>query len=98
MLDVGVLRGDHFSYHRPHIDQVSVREYEYSALLYLARHGEDFDGGPHTHTPTPHPHPDPNPSPSPNLSPHPYPNPEQAGSSSTTPSAMWCYCPSRARW
>ena len=44
-LDVGVLRGDHFSYHRPHIDQVSVREYEYSALLYLARHGEDFDGG-----------------------------------------------------
>ena len=44
-LDVGVLRGDHFSYHRPHIDQISVPEYEYSALLYLARHGEDFDGG-----------------------------------------------------
>ena len=66
-----------------------MREYEYSALLYLARQGEDFDGGPHTHTPTPTPHPDPNPSPSPNLSPHPYPDPNQAGLSSMTPSEMW---------
>ena len=44
-LDVGVLRGDPFCYWRPHIDKVSVDEYEYSALLYLAKHGTDFEGG-----------------------------------------------------
>ena len=37
-LDVGALRGDQFCYWRPHVDQVSVDEYEYSALLYLTRH------------------------------------------------------------
>ena len=72
-LDVGVLRGDHFSYHRPHIDQVSVREYEYSALLYLARHGEDFDGG--SHTPIPYPSPSPRPQPEPEPEPKPSPLP-----------------------
>uniref|UniRef100_A0A7S2MG55 Fe2OG dioxygenase domain-containing protein n=1 Tax=Haptolina brevifila TaxID=156173 RepID=A0A7S2MG55_9EUKA len=44
-LDVGLLRGDQFCYWRPHIDQVSVAEYEYSALLYLAKHGPDEQGG-----------------------------------------------------
>lgn len=46
-LDVGQLRGDRFVYSRPHIDQVSVQEYEYSALLYLTPQGEGgaFDGG-----------------------------------------------------
>ena len=70
---MGVLRGDHFSYHRPHIDQVSVREYEYSALLYLARHGEDFDGG--SHTPIPYPSPSPRPQPEPEPEPKPSPLP-----------------------
>ena len=36
-LDVGLLRRDQFCYWRPHIDQVSVDEYEISALLYLTR-------------------------------------------------------------
>ena len=40
-LDVGLLRKDKFCYWRPHIDQVSVSEYEFSALLYLTRHAED---------------------------------------------------------
>ena len=40
-LDVGLLRKDKFCYWRPHIDQVSVSEYEFSALLYLTRHTED---------------------------------------------------------
>ena len=39
-LDVGLLRSDQFSYWRPHIDQVSVSEYEYSALLYLTKHAD----------------------------------------------------------
>mmetsp|Transcript_27238 Transcript_27238/g.57271 ORF Transcript_27238/g.57271 Transcript_27238/m.57271 type:complete len:541 (-) Transcript_27238:404-2026(-) len=46
-LDVGVMRGDRFVYWRPHVDQVSVAEYDYSALLYLTKHGADgdFEGG-----------------------------------------------------
>ena len=44
-LDVGALRGDHFVYWRPHVDQVSVPDYDYSALLYLTRHGDHFEGG-----------------------------------------------------
>lgn len=43
--DVGLARADHFSYWRPHIDQVSVRSYDYSALLYLTEHSADFEGG-----------------------------------------------------
>ncbi|KAG8458632.1 hypothetical protein KFE25_008429 [Diacronema lutheri] len=43
--DVGLARGDQFSYWRPHIDQVSVRSYDFSALLYLSAHGADFGGG-----------------------------------------------------
>lgn len=43
--DVGLARADTFSYWRPHVDQESVRSYEYSALLYLDEHGEDFEGG-----------------------------------------------------
>lgn len=38
-LDVGLLRDDRFCYWRPHVDQVSVAEYEFSALLYLTSHG-----------------------------------------------------------
>ncbi|KAL1526208.1 hypothetical protein AB1Y20_014934 [Prymnesium parvum] len=50
VLDVGALRADRFVYSRPHLDQVSVAEYEYSALLYLVGHeggGErgSFGGG-----------------------------------------------------
>ena len=44
-LDVGALRGDRFVYWRPHVDQVSVADYDYSALLYLTRHGDHFEGG-----------------------------------------------------
>ena len=44
-LDVGALRGDRFVYWRPHVDQVSVPDYDYSALLYLTRHGDHFEGG-----------------------------------------------------
>ena len=40
-LDVGLLRADQFCYWRPHIDQVSVDEYEISALLYLTRHAPE---------------------------------------------------------
>jgi hypothetical protein len=43
--DVGLARADQFCYWRPHIDQVSVRSYDYSALLYLTDHGADFEGG-----------------------------------------------------
>jgi len=44
-LDVGFCRGDRFCYWRPHLDQVSVTEYEQSALLYLTSHTADFEGG-----------------------------------------------------
>ena len=43
-LDVGLLRGDQFNYWRPHLDKVSVDEYEFSALLYLTRHGDVAQG------------------------------------------------------
>eukprot|EP01062_Namystynia_karyoxenos_P064756 TRINITY_DN5783_c0_g2_i1.p1 TRINITY_DN5783_c0_g2~~TRINITY_DN5783_c0_g2_i1.p1 ORF type:complete len:494 (+),score=133.01 TRINITY_DN5783_c0_g2_i1:70-1551(+) len=43
--DVGALRGDRFCYWRPHIDQVSVTNFEWSSLLYLTEHGTDFSGG-----------------------------------------------------
>eukprot|EP00756_Hemistasia_phaeocysticola_P047813 Hpha_TRINITY_DN22276_c0_g1::TRINITY_DN22276_c0_g1_i1::g.167232::m.167232 len=43
--DVGAVRGDRFCYWRPHIDQVSVGNFEWTSLLYLTRHDEDFEGG-----------------------------------------------------
>ena len=56
-LDVGLLRGDQFCYWRPHIDQISVDEYEFSALLYLTRHTSHAANRADDHTPgaTAHP-------------------------------------------
>jgi hypothetical protein len=44
-LDVGLLRGDQFNYWRPHLDKVSVDEYEISALLYLTSQADALGAG-----------------------------------------------------
>jgi hypothetical protein len=35
----------HDVYWMPHVDKNNTGHYDYSGLLYLSTHGEDFDGG-----------------------------------------------------